>query len=97
MAVDYQKEFAQYLKYQSFTQACKDGSHDVVEALLLDGFIPKTNHMTTACKKGDQTLVLKLLQYQNLDVQEGFIQAVKNNHFHLISTSRIDMVLRHFT
>lgn len=78
---------------EQFNQACHDDRHDVIDTMIADGYIPTDESMTIACKQGNQTLVLKLLQYPDLDVQPGFMEAVKNDHLHLLDHlyTRIDV------
>ena len=76
-----------------FNQACADDRHDIIDSMLFDGYIPTAESMSIACWRGDQTLVLKLFQYPDLDVQPGFMEAVGNNQLHLLDHlyTRIDV------
>lgn len=61
--------------------------------MLANGYVPTDNSLTVACRRGYQTLVLKLLQYQHIDAQPGFMKAVIYNHLHLLDYlyTRIDV------
>lgn len=72
------------LSQEEFFQACVGDRQDIVDSMLADGHVPSTKCLTVACKRGDQVLVQKLLKVNNIDAQPGFMEAVRNNHFHLL-------------
>jgi ankyrin repeat protein len=61
--------------------------------MLSDGHIPNTESFVIACKRGDQTLVLKLLDYPNIDFHTGFLGAVEYGRLHLLDHlyTRVDI------
>lgn len=60
-----------------FRDAVYHGKCDVVDKILLTGYVPSRDSIAIACMNGDINMITRLLKY-DMDIQRGMLEAIKN-------------------
>lgn len=68
-----------------FNRGIVDGDCSIVDQMILSGYIPSKANIRVACMDGNVDIVTRLLSCgADIDVQEGFINAVLYEKYHLL-------------